>query len=99
MKKLLISFFCFAIIFSSNAQKNSLTTKDYEQAESFMGYNTQKYIDHGNVFPNWLTGDKFWYRSLTAQGSEFILVDPSRGTRAAAFDQQKLAAQIGRAHV
>ena len=98
MKKLLISFSCFVIIFSGYTQQNnSLTAKDYEQAESFMSYNTQKYIDHGNVFPNWLTGDKFWYRSLTAQGSEFILVDPSRGTRAAAFDQQKLAASLSSA--
>ncbi len=75
----------------------ALTTKDYQQAESLMGYNTQKYIDHGGVNANWMAGDRFWYRSLTPQGSEFILVDPAKGTRTAAFDQEKLASSLSSA--
>ncbi|HET9433308.1 MAG TPA: DPP IV N-terminal domain-containing protein, partial [Chitinophagaceae bacterium] len=55
------------------------------------GYNTQKLVDRGNVSPNWLPGDKFWYRVLTPTGSEFILVDPAKGTKTAAFDHEKLA--------
>jgi dipeptidyl aminopeptidase/acylaminoacyl peptidase len=47
--------------------------------------------------PNWITGDRLWYRVLTAQGSEFILVNPAKGTRAAAFDQVKLAAGLSTA--
>jgi dipeptidyl aminopeptidase/acylaminoacyl peptidase len=71
-----------------------LTAKDYEHAESFLNYNTEQLIDHNGVHPEWLPGDKFWYRSLTAQGSEFILVDPAKKSRNAAFDQQKLAAAL-----
>ena len=56
-----------------------------------MGYNTQKYIDHGNVNANWIGDDKFWYRTLTPEGSEFILVNAAKGTKTVAFDQQKLA--------
>src|SRR5688572_18495036 len=74
-----------------------LTKQDYERAESLMGYNTQKYVDNGNVTPNWLTGDSFWYRNLTSTGSEFILVDPVKKTRVKAFDHEKLAASLSTA--
>ena len=44
-------------------------------------------ITHKNMLivavlsPNWIPGDKFWYRVLTPTGSEFILVDPAKGTK------------------
>ncbi|MCZ2458758.1 MAG: S9 family peptidase [Chitinophagales bacterium] len=79
------------------AQQNVLTTKDYERAESFLSYNTQPLIDKGSVQPHWMVGDKFWYRVLTAQGSEFILADPAKGGRVPAFDQQKLATSLSSA--
>ena len=95
MNRLLITSIACALGWSCYAQQTTaLTYKDYEQAESFLGYNTQKLIDHGNIYPSWLPGDRFWYRTLTPQGSEFILVDPAKGTRVAAFDQQKLAAAL-----
>ncbi len=59
-----------------------------------LGTNTSKFVDRSPIIPNWLAGDRFWYRTLTAQGSEFIIVDPTKGTRTAAFDQQKLAAAL-----
>lgn len=98
MNRILFGFIFLGIVFTSFAQENnSLTTADYQRAESFLGYNTQPLIDHAGVIPNWLTGDKFWYRVLTAQGSEFTLVDPVKGTRSSAFDQQKLAASLSSA--
>jgi dipeptidyl aminopeptidase/acylaminoacyl peptidase len=98
MNRIFLTIIFCAFIFYANAQKNnSLTTQDYAHAESFMSYNTQKFIDHAGVSPNWLPGDRFWYRILTPQGSEFILVDPSKGIRTAAFDQQKIAAAISSA--
>ena len=62
-----------------------------------MGYNTQKYVDRGNVSPNWMPGDKFWYRVLTPTGSEFVLVDAAKGTKTVAFDHEKLAAALSTA--
>ncbi len=71
MRKLLLILSFPAFGFSAYTQQsNSLTTKDYEQAESLMGYNTQQFIDHGPVNPEWLPGDKFWYRTLIPNGSE-----------------------------
>jgi dipeptidyl aminopeptidase/acylaminoacyl peptidase len=81
--------------FSQNI--DSLTAKDYANAENFLRYTTQQYIDNDNIRPNWISNDKFWYRNLNAQGSEFILVNAAKGTRSAAFDQQKLAAALNTA--
>jgi dipeptidyl aminopeptidase/acylaminoacyl peptidase len=44
-----------------------------------------------------LNDDRFYYRNTTAEGSEFILVDPVRDTRAPAFDHAKLAAALSSA--
>ena len=73
------------------------TAADYARAEQFMAYNTQPLVDHALGPPTWLPGDRFWYRTATAQGSEFVLVDPARKTRTAAFDQARLAAALGAA--
>jgi len=98
MNKYLLSLTAAAFVWTANAQQSpSLTDKDYAHAENFLGYNTEQLVDHGRVMPNWLPGDKFWYRILTSQGSEFILVDPAKKTRGQAFDHQKLAAAISTA--
>ncbi len=94
---LLASIACMHLFCAYAQQGNSLTSKDYERAENFMGYNTQKLIDHAPATPNWLQGDRFWYRTLTPQGSEFIVVDAAKGTRSAAFDQQRLATSLSAA--
>ena len=40
---------------------------------------------------------RFWYRTTTANGSVFFIVDPARGTRTPAFDQTRLAAALASA--
>ncbi|WP_158799822.1 S9 family peptidase [Pedobacter sp. L105] len=98
MNKLLLPVVFCAASFSAYAQQtSSLTAKDYVHAESFLNYNTEQLVDHGAVSPAWITGDLFWYRVLTSTGSEFILVNPAKGTRSAAFDQQQLAAALSAA--
>jgi dienelactone hydrolase len=98
MNKYLLSVTAFMFSVAANAQQGAaVTAKDYEHAESFLSYNTEPLIDHASVRPNWLPGDKFWYRVYTAQGSEFVLVDPAKKTRVAAFDAQKLAAALSSA--
>jgi hypothetical protein len=56
------------LIVSVHAQQK-LTEKDYQRAESFLSYSTQKYIDRNFTAPNWIAGDRFWYRTLTPPGS------------------------------
>jgi dipeptidyl aminopeptidase/acylaminoacyl peptidase len=101
MPKFVPALFTAATLFVSTAalaqQRPVLTAEDYARAERAMSYNTQALVDHSAGPPNWLAGDRFWYRVLTAQGSEFVLVDPARKTRTAAFDQAKLAAALSAA--
>src|SRR5690242_10631689 len=70
---------------------------DYQRAEKFMPYNTTPLVYRSGVRPVWLADDRFWYRVTTAEGSEFVLVDPAKGTRAPAFDHAKIAAALGAA--
>ena len=98
MNKLLLSVIPFALVLSAHAQQGpTLTAKDYERAESFLSYGTEPFIDNASVRPEWLPDGRFWYRNLGPNGSEFIVVDPAKGTHAAAFDQSKLAASLSTA--
>lgn len=97
MKKLLLPALMLVAVSTHAQQGKVLTVTDYERAEKFMGYNTTPLVDGANVRPNWLTGDKFWYRNLTAKGSEYILVDAVKGIRAIAFDHQKFAEGLSKA--
>src|ERR1044072_1503630 len=76
------------------AQPRALTTADYARAEKFMTYNTTPLVYRAGVRPNWMAGDRFWYRVTTAGGPEFWIVDPAKGTRAPAFDHAKLAVAL-----
>jgi dipeptidyl aminopeptidase/acylaminoacyl peptidase len=98
MKKtiLLLSIFYF-VSATFSQQRDGLTVQDYAHAESFMNYNTGPLVDHAFSRPNWISGDRFWYRDLNSKGSEFILVDPANGKLTAAFDQVKLALALSAA--
>lgn len=97
MNKYLLLATGFALSLSASAQQGkTFTDKDYERAEKFMSYHTESYIDKGNLRPNWLAGDRFWYQINSAQGTEFILVDPKKG-KTPAFDHQKMAMALSNA--
>lgn len=97
MKKYILNALFFAFIGNSYAQKNdSLSAKQYEQAESFMAYNTSKFVDGGPVRPNWLAGDKFWFLKSTSAEIKFMLVNPAKKSMVPAFDHQKLAAALSK---
>lgn len=97
MNKTLLFLICSSSLIAGAQTPSAVTPEHYKRAEFFLSYHTDAYVDRGSVVPNWLADDHFWYRVLTAEGSEFILVDPVKGTRQAAFDQQKLAAALSAA--
>ncbi len=87
-----------AWVVTARAQQGGiLTDNDYAHAETLLNYGTEPFIDNVMGRPTWLSGDRFWYRVLTARGSEFVLVNPARATRSAAFDQVRLAAALSAA--
>ncbi|MDB5190896.1 MAG: peptidase, partial [Segetibacter sp.] len=105
MNRVIRTNFCvFATVFATittgwgqQSNNRNLPAADYERAEKMMGYNTSQLADNMNVRANWLQGDRFWYRTLNAQGGQFMLVNPARGTKSPAFDQQKLATALSAA--
>src|SRR6266550_8661859 len=66
------------------AQAPTVTTADYARAESFLRDNVLPLVSGMGVQPIWLSNDRLGYRNpIRAGGSQFILVDPVRGTRLA----------------
>jgi dipeptidyl aminopeptidase/acylaminoacyl peptidase len=97
MKRYLLFATAISLSISANAQHGkALTAQDYEHAESFLAYNTERLVEHGSVRPNWLSSDRFWYLSNAAAGSTFFVVDPVKKTKTIAFDQSKLAAALSK---
>ena len=66
----------------ANAQQAPVVTAaDYARAEKFLRENTMPLVTGMGVQPTWLTGDRFGYRISVRGQNQFILVDPSKGTR------------------
>jgi dipeptidyl-peptidase-4 len=79
------------------AQTRAVTSEDYARAEKFMGYNANPLVLRAGVRPTWLPDDRFWYRTTTENGTEFILFDPASGLRAPAFDHAGIAGAFSKA--
>ena len=107
MKKILSINFAFllltAAVFAQTTQTamttapRVYTAADYARAEKMLVFNTGQLVDRAGVRPNYLPDGRFYYRVLTATGTEFVLVNPATGARQAAFDQVKLAAALSAA--
>jgi dipeptidyl-peptidase-4 len=76
------------------AQGKQLTAEDYARAEKWMAYNVNSLVYHGVTRPTWMEDGRFWYRDNGPQGVTYVVVDPAKGTKAPAFDQEKLAAAL-----
>src|SRR5258708_4211546 len=59
----------------------AMTAADYARAERFMPYNVTRLVHRSSVRGNWLSGDRFWYRVATANGSEATVVDAGKATK------------------
>ncbi len=75
----------------------ALTAADYARADSLLGFRTMLLVSGGEVEAEWLSDDRFWYRNRVSGGTEFVLVDPARGTRERMFDHERLAAALSAA--
>ena len=82
---------------SALAQQRTVTAADYDRASRTLAPWTSPLVFGTAVRPTWLENDRFWYRTTTTAGSQFILVDPAKGTRGVAFDQARLASGLSAA--
>jgi dipeptidyl-peptidase-4 len=80
VKKLLLLYIICIPVF---AQQQPIVrgAADYERAEKFLGSNVYPLVSGGEVTPKWLSDDRFWYQHTTADGIDFVLIDPAKRTR------------------
>ena len=74
-----------------------VTEADYARAEKFLAANVNPLVVGGSVSAAWRKDGRFAYRSTTADGSQFFLVNPMKKTRVPAFDHVAVAAALGKA--
>jgi dipeptidyl-peptidase-4 len=77
-------------------QQPAVTAADYAHAEKFMPYATAPLVMNGAVRPTWISDDRFWYRTTTPAGTEFVLFDAAHNTRKVAFDHARVAAALSK---
>jgi dipeptidyl aminopeptidase/acylaminoacyl peptidase len=74
-----------------------VTKTDYARAEQMLGWHTQELSFDEAVRPNWMSGDRLWYRNRGPNGYQFLVLDMATGTRTPAFDHARLAAALSEA--
>ncbi len=70
---------------------------NYELAARFAPYKVSGLVHSTRVSPRWIEdSDRFWYQWESSAGTNYYLVDPSRGTRTEIFDNDRIAAELTR---
>ncbi|SDE01556.1 Dipeptidyl peptidase IV (DPP IV) N-terminal region [Kordiimonas lacus] len=73
-----------------------LTAADYDRARDALPQNMAKLVKNARIDVHWAKdGNLFWYKRDTADGHEFILVDPAFRLQTPLFDHTALAAKLG----
>ncbi len=68
-----------------------LTDSDYARAEQMLAPYRARKVPGASLHPQWLPGgNRFWYQV----GTRHMMVDPAAGVRRAAFDHDRLAAEL-----
>ncbi|MEJ7622585.1 MAG: DPP IV N-terminal domain-containing protein [Pyrinomonadaceae bacterium] len=84
MKKISISVLFLAVSSISSLAQSAMTPADYDRAARMLAFGTGPLVDRMGVRPTFLPDGRFWYRVLTPTGSEFVIINPSDGSRKAA---------------
>jgi dipeptidyl-peptidase-4 len=72
-----------------------VTAADYDRAARLFTAQAASLVRNAEVHPNWIGGKgEFWYRRVTASGSEFRLVNPSSKRNSPAFDHARVATAL-----
>jgi dipeptidyl aminopeptidase/acylaminoacyl peptidase len=79
---------------SQPEQGRVFTEADYDRAAGRLSGALGGLVVGGSVDPTWLPDERFWYQSERPGGTEIVLVDPTEGTRAPAFDHARVAAAL-----
>ncbi|MEM9548401.1 MAG: DPP IV N-terminal domain-containing protein [Bacteroidota bacterium] len=90
-----ISILILVLYYSINASaQKQLTSKDYNEAEQALSWNTSKLADGINIRPRWQEDGSFWYYVLNEDGVEYVYYDPNTKTRVEAETKQGISEYI-----
>jgi dipeptidyl-peptidase 4 len=92
-----IGLLCLILPATALSQTRALTADDYARAERFLAPATFRLVNGIPGRPAWLSDGRAWYSVSTATGSQYVVVDPRKRTRTAAFDQARLATALSTA--
>jgi len=95
-----VAVLALALLAAANAGTaagRQLTAQDYARAERLMPYNTELLVDHDVQQAHWLDDRRFWYIDHDAGGDHYRMMTAATGQVVPLFDQQKLAAALGKA--
>ncbi|MEP7074740.1 MAG: DPP IV N-terminal domain-containing protein [Acidobacteriota bacterium] len=89
VRTLVLMFVVSSAALAQNAAR-VFTAADYVRAEKMLNYNTNALVDRNIVRPTFLPDGHFWYRILTPNGSEYVLINPADGSRKTAGSLSEL---------
>lgn len=76
---------------------SQVTREDYKRADNLTKL-TENTVYSGDIRPVWIgNSSSFFYKRLTPDGPDYIIVNASTLTRKQAFDKQKFASSFGKA--
>ena len=95
-ERLLVVVAAVSLVLSAAVQASAQGAReDYARAQQFLPDEIKRLAFDGQVDPHWLAGrSRFWYMKDAFDRKEFLIVDAAQGTRAPAFDHQRLAAGL-----
>jgi dipeptidyl-peptidase-4 len=95
-----VSPFVAAVIVASPASvfaQQALTPADYDRAVKMLSFNVNPLVSGGVVTPSWLPDNRFYYRSTSPTGAEWVIVDPAKKSRTPLFRAPEVAQALTRA--
>ncbi len=86
---------------ASPSQRSSvprITNEDFARSDRFLRGSAGTDIRNGDIEYQWIgVGDTFYYRSQSAEGTRYLLVQSATGRKTPLFDHQSMAAGLSQA--
>jgi dipeptidyl-peptidase 4 len=82
---------------AKGSAQSALTAADYDRAVRMLAPTVNPLVIGGTVTATWVPGDRFYYRSASLAGSEWVMVDPAKKTRVPLFKSAEVAQALTRA--
>jgi dipeptidyl aminopeptidase/acylaminoacyl peptidase len=80
MRRFLLAALLFPTLAAAQ-QPRALTPEDYQRAVTKLIGHTAPLVTGWQIRPTWLDDGRFWYRNITADSSEIVMLDPIKRMR------------------